>query len=309
MLSVIFATYNGADTLPTMLDAFTHLEQPIEWEVIAIDNASSDATSEILASYQTRLPLQIIYESRRGKNYALNRGLQNVRGDLVVFTDDDVIPEPDWLTCLLACAESRSDFDIFGGRILPHWNATPDPVVLRNAPLGITYGITPSRQETGPIFPGLIWGANMAVRKRVFDAGHRFNEGVGPNGRNYIMGSETEFNIRAAREGHKAWFCNTARIAHIIRVDQLQPSWVLGRAYRFGRSQWIQESTSGFDVPCIGGIPRWRFAAIAKEYARWISATIRLDKDTRFKADWEIHFLRGYLSQAVQSRRAVGPEA
>jgi glycosyltransferase involved in cell wall biosynthesis len=301
MVTLLFATHNGAATLPTMLGALTQIEHPSEWQVIVVDNASSDSTLQILESFREKLPLHILREPRRGKNSALNTGLQHASGDLIVFTDDDVIPHADWLSQMCKCAEANPDYDVFGGRILPHWSTDPDPVVMNNAPLGVTYALTPDEQVDGPVFPGLIWGPNMAVRKSVFAAGHRFNESVGPTGGNYIMGSETEFTIRIHRAGHKSWFCDAARVKHIIRTHQMSRDWVVKRAYRFGRNQWVQESGSGFSVPCIAGIPRWRLAALGQQYALWGTAALRGDANAAFRARWEIHFLRGFIREGLKS--------
>lgn len=303
MLTVIFATRNGARTLPRMLNSLVQLDYDAPWEVIAIDNDSSDDTLKILKQHESCLPLTIMQQPKPGKNQALNLGIPNAKGSLIVLTDDDVIVNPDWLKKLEECAEQHPDFDIFGGRILPHWDDSPDPIVLQNAPLGVTYALTPIDQEDGPIFPGLIWGANMAIRKSVFDAGHRFNTKIGPTKSDYIMGSETEFTIRIHNAGHQSWFCDDAQVRHIIRHEQLTQSWVIGRAYRFGRGQWVQDLEKGFNVPRIGNIPRWRIRALANEYIRKMVAYVKNDRNNLFKSRWEISFLKGYFYQAFNGIR------
>lgn len=302
MLTILFATHNGASTLPSMLESLTRLKATFQWEIIAVDNSSTDNTLVVLESFKNRLPLQIIEEPRRGKNIALNTGLARARGELIVLTDDDIIAEPKWIECLHECSVENPEFDVFGGRILPHWTVEPHSVVLENAPLGITYAITPEDQTAGPIFPGLIWGPNMAVRKRVFDTGQRFNEQVGPSVGNYIMGSETEFTLRVFRAGHKSWFCEGARVKHIIRPNQIRPTWVLKRAFRFGRNQWVQESAITTVVPLVFGIQRWRFSALANEYLSLISGIIRGDSGKIFRHRWEIEYLKGYLFEALRSK-------
>lgn len=304
-IDIVFSSYNGAGTLPRMLDALTRLETAHRWRVIAVDNASDDDTANVLNGHADRLPLTVLSEPRRGKNRALNRALEVVQGELVVFTDDDVVVETDWIDSLADCVIQNPEFDVFGGRILPSWPTDPDPLIVENAPLGITYAITPPDQQGGPINPGLIWGPNMAVRKSVFDDGHRFLETVGPSAGSYIMGSETEFTLRLGRHGHRSWYCDRAVVNHLIRPHQLSAEWVVERARRFGRNQWVQECNFPPEAktPKLFGVPRWRFSRLGTEYLRYATACVRRDRKARFLADWEIRFLHGYLQQAFNDTR------
>lgn len=300
-LSVLFSTRNGAKTLPLMLESMLGLELDEPIEIVAIDNGSSDATRNILADFQDRLPITVLSEEKPGKNRALNKGIEHARGDLLVFTDDDIIADRAWLTSLREAASDQPDFSIFAGRIEPHWLSKPSDVVLKNAPLGVTYAITPEDLATGPIRAGLVWGPNMAVRRHVFDAGYRFDSSVGPSGKNYAMGSETEFTTRIAEHGYTCWFCGEALVQHIIRDYQIDPSWVIGRAQRFGRNQWNQ--VGGTEIGRkIAGIPRWRFSQYGLNWMHYIQACRKGDDDAVFRARWEISVLNGYFLQAVRKR-------
>lgn len=289
-----------------MLDSLCRLDQTEPWEIIATNNGSTDDTPNILAAYERKLPLTVLSEPRPGKNRALNRAVAIAQGDLIVFTDDDIIAEPGWLSRLREVADAHAEFDVFGGRIVPCWSSPPPPVILRNAPLGVTYAITPEDQTPGPVSPGRIWGPNMAVRKRVFDAGHKFDESVGPAGRNYVMGSETEFTTRVEKFGYRSWFDDEACVQHIVRPEQVRPDWVVKRAHRFGRNQWMQ--TGGTERGAkIFGIPRWRFSSYGAYFLRSLKARLSRDEDQLFNARWQMSFLRGYLSEAWRRRRSGSP--
>lgn len=98
MISVILTSHNGESTLPLTLDALGKLLRPGDGvEFIAVDNASTDHTPNLLREAQDSLPLTVLSEPRPGKSFALNHALRHARGDLVVFTDDDVIPHAEWL--------------------------------------------------------------------------------------------------------------------------------------------------------------------------------------------------------------------
>ena len=273
-------------------------------EIIAVDNASTDSTKEIILSYQGALPISYLYCAERGKNIALNSAIGQITGDLVVFTDDDTICEPSWISTYACSALEHSEYDIFGGTILPHWESLPLPWLIENLPIGITYALTDPELQSGEIFPGLIWGPNMMVRRRVFDAGLRFNESVGPSAGQYAMGSETEFNIRAASMNHRCYFEPRAVVSHIIRPNQVHPEWVLGRAFRYGRNVWNEERLEGgqSDVPLVFGVPRWRVRRYLEH--RVLAGLRRLTggPEDAFRHDWEVMFLRGYFEQARKDR-------
>ena len=126
MMTVILPSHNGGDTIGRTLDAFCRLEQPEGgWRLVVVNNASTDNTSGIVNRYASRLPLLHIQETRLGKSNALNAGIEHVRGDFVVFTDDDVLPDANWLSEWRRVAHRYPEFGIFGGAIEPEFEVPP----------------------------------------------------------------------------------------------------------------------------------------------------------------------------------------
>jgi GT2 family glycosyltransferase len=152
---------------------------------------------------------------------------------------------------------------VFGGAILPEWPVEPPQWILDSVPLSTVYAVTDPDWEEGPIEPTCIWGPNMCIRHAVFtDGGLRFNEAVGPSGANYIMGSETEFTKRAYEKGYRAWHTRRPVVRHMIRENQLDPEWIIGRARRAGRAygrnaRLALEAGEACDVPMLLGWPHW----------------------------------------------------
>jgi glycosyltransferase involved in cell wall biosynthesis len=296
------ATFNGAATLPQVLAAHAALAPPAGgWRLYVVDDGSTDETPDILGAWQDRLPLHILRQPRRGKSAALNLAVECLLAEegseLFVFTDDDALPAPDWLREWAACARACRDYAVFGGTIVPAWSAAPPPWILRQAPLGLTYGLTAC--QDGPVFPGLVWGANMAVRRCVFAAGHRFDPRIGPGaaGRQaYAMGSETEFTRRVCAQGAQAWFCTAARVAHVIRPHQLTRAWILERARHYGRGTRCQEQRD--TAPRLFGVPRWMFARYALETLAQARSVLAHDRAGAFAHAWERAQIEGYLAQA-----------
>src|SRR5712664_4657115 len=175
MLTVLLATRNRAAILREVMEAYCHLHVPASgWKLVVVDNASTDQTQEVLASFIGRLPLHSIHEPRLGKNFALNAGLSCVEGDLVVLTDDDAFPNPDWLAQLRTAADAQPAFTMFGGVVLPRWEVPP-PAWVRWVDAGPVYTISDPALQEGPIEAHLLFGPDMAVRASAFQSGTRFD--------------------------------------------------------------------------------------------------------------------------------------
>jgi len=307
MLTVLMATHNGAETLPAVLDAYCKLHPPDGgWHLIVVDNGSTDSTKEIIASFRSRLPLTCISEPVLGKSVALNTGLLHATGDLVVLTDDDALPRPDWLVQIRLAADSQPSFSVFGGAILPQWEIPPEDWILKWCP---RLGITDPAWEEGPIAATRVYGGNMAVRAEAFQAGHRFDTSLGPGGRSYQMGEDTEFAQRLARAGFKAWHCKRAVVAHMILKNQMNKEWVLRRAIPSGRGEYRREFRGCPSSPkLLLGIPRYVIREILTQAIRFGRAKLSQDADTVFGERWRLHFLVGRAIEGrIIHKRAKSP--
>lgn len=307
MLTVIIPSYNGQRTLPEVLDGYTRLVEPRGgWKLVLADNGSNDRTPQIAAEYAQSLPITRVSEPRRGANWARLKGLECVEGDLVVFSDDDATPEPDWLVQLRGAADTHTDYDLFTGTILPRWETAPPEWILREVHLGVCFTLTDPQLVEGPVPPRSVFGPNMAFRRRVFDLGYRFDPAVGPSGANYPMGSETDFAQRLGEAGFKTWYCPAARVHHFIRKEQFDERWLLGRAFRYGRGLAFKEvreaATRGERSP--RGLKRWMVRRLAELHVARALAWISGDRDAAFSANWSVHELRGYLFELAERRKA-----
>jgi glucosyl-dolichyl phosphate glucuronosyltransferase len=236
MITVLFATRDRAEGLQRMLEALLAVQVPDGgWKLIVADNGSRDATSSVLQRYSNLLPLMVVNEPAAGKNRALNRAIPEIEGDLTVLTDDDIIPDHDWLIQLQRAAAAHPDATVFGGTVIPLWPGTRPPFISQKAvDFSILYAL--NEQPTGWCEAGVVFGPNMAVRTSVFTDGFTFAEDVGPDNsrRAYVMGGESDFVLRIMAAGHRAWFVADARVQHMIRPNQLTEPWILQRYYLRG---------------------------------------------------------------------------
>jgi L-malate glycosyltransferase len=299
MLSVLIATRNRARILRDVLETFCHLQQPSNgWELIVIDNGSTDGTAPTIASFAKRLPLHTEHERELGKNRALNRGLELVNGDLVVFTDDDTFPCMDWLVQLRKAADTQPTYSVFGGPILPRWE-TPPPHWVRWVEPGPVYTLTDPCLEEGPIEPHLIFGPNMAIRASMFQSGARFDPSMGPRGSSYPMGNETELLVRLGRYGHKAWHVKGAAVEHYIQKTQLKQAWVMHRALRFGRGRYRLHKKE--EIACTRlwmGVPRDLFLKTVKAGLDMIALRFSFKREAFFRSRWRFNFRLGRATEA-----------
>lgn len=299
MLTVLMATYNGERTLARVLAAYCDLEPPSGgWKLVIVDNGSTDRTKQIISSFETRLPLSYFFEPARGKSTALNTGLRHLGGDLVVMTDDDALPRPDWLVQMRIAADAQPSFSIFGGAIIAHWEVPPEAWVLKWQ-CGIL-SITDPDWEEGPISATRIYGPNLAVRSEVIKAGHRFDTSLGPTSSSYQMGEDTDFLQRLSKAGYRAWHCKQAVVRHMIRKDQLNREWVLRRAFPLGRAEYRRELRDEPNSPTLLlGMPRYAIREVFSQAARFLNATLTQDADRAFGERWRLHYLVG---RAIEGR-------
>src|SRR5271169_6552202 len=127
-ITVILCTFNRCQLLAEALHsvAVSTLPESVEWEVLVIDNNSTDQTREVVEDFCRRYPgrFRYLFEPQQGKSHALNTGIREARGDILIFTDDDVTVEPTWIHNLAAPLHS-GEWMGGGGRTLPERSFSP----------------------------------------------------------------------------------------------------------------------------------------------------------------------------------------
>ena len=304
-VSVMLATRDRADLLEQTMRHFARQELGgLTWQVIVADNGSSDGTAEVLRAAADALPLVAVTEPEPGKNRALNRALPLARGRLLVFTDDDVVPEPRWIAELVGAADRWPEHAIFGGRILPIFPLDTPAWLQEHWFVGAAYAKFELTQDEGPT-KKLPFGPNFMVRASAM-AGVRYQEEIGPSGDDYVSGSETELLLRLTRRGERIVYVPRATVGHVVRPNQLGVEWLFGRSYRLGRCLVELGMVQHEPAPRVGGVPLPVWARFAKEWI-YSLAGIRGDSRRRLVTGLDYHFLRGCIRQhrliAKRSRR------
>jgi glycosyltransferase involved in cell wall biosynthesis len=294
-VSVILATRNRADLLEqTLRHLARHELGSIACEVIVADNGSADRTPEVLRAAAGTLNLVSVTESKPGKNRALNRALPLARGRLLVFTDDDIVPEPGWIAELVAAAERWPDDAIFGGRILPIFPPGTPAWLERHWFVGAAYAKYDLAQGEGPT-KQLPFGPNFMVRASVM-SGVQYEEEIGPRGEDYVSGSETELLLRLTRPGRRVIYVPRATVGHVVRPNQTEVDWLFGRSYRLGRCLVELGMVQQNAAPRVAGVPLPVWARLGKEWLFSLSGAVG-GPERRFVTGLDYHFLRGCIRQ------------
>ena len=307
---IIFATRNGASAyLPRMLESLRALHAPSSGvRVLAVDSASDDDTPGLLRASQTDR-FEMLSVRKAGKNNALNAALEHVLpglpdDELIVFTDDDIIAEPDWLLAFERADMKARDADIFGGGIDPVFSVDPDGWLMALADK-FNVLFAQSRGEEGECPATSVYGPNMALRARCFKKGVRFDASIGPDGtQTYGMGSETEIFRRLEAAGRRAWYAPDARVGHMIKPSQMSFEAVMRRAWRHGAGS-VQMQSVAVGGRTLLGAPVWMRRNQLLAFAGETTSRLLMLEGANALANYELSWLSGAIEEARRQSRSL----
>jgi hypothetical protein len=274
-VAVIIATHNRARSLRQTLEAMARIDlQGIDASWIIVNNSCTDDTDTVVSSFRDQLNVQLLHEPKPGKNRAVNRALEiALQREIVIFTDDDVVPDASWLSEIAASCSRWPDHDIFGGRIHPLWPTGRKPSwVTQDWMLSIGFAHHDighlEREYPAGHYP---FGPNFWVRSRVFAQGLRFPENIGPAGSGRIMGSETALLHQLFQRGCRMVYCPAASVGHRVKPDDCRITSFAQRMHSHGRGRarihGIGDWQSQTHPPTF-----WR----SWQHLKWLCAKIRM---------------------------------
>lgn len=309
MLTVLLATHNGSDTIERTLAAMAELEPPPGgWKLVVVNNGSTDDTEARVLKWRDRLPMEYVVEPRLGKPIAMNTAFRHVAGDFIVMTDDDVLPDKDWLVAWRRAADCRPEITVFGGAIVPEFEVPP-PEWMPVGDYSMFFAATPARGEGEIVAADVfgihcdVFGPNFAVRRSAIDDQSMFdlNFFIGPLG---LMGEDTDFVRRLAARGHKVGFAPMARLRHIVQRSQTTWRWALRRCYRHGKFSFAVSRMSYTDPAKLPPMdfPRWRIRRVIESALALPFVAMQFDSRRLF-----LHLKRmAYDLGAIDQARLTG---
>jgi glycosyltransferase involved in cell wall biosynthesis len=240
-LTVVIVTRNRASVLEGALDSLAAQQPAAGWELVIVDNGSTDHTAIVVQRFRDRLPVSASWEPRPGKSRALNRALDIARGQVVAFTDDDVLLSPVWLREYLRGSRLYPDAAVFCGPIVPAFPPGVPAWLAEHEFSHAAFARFEPRTPEGLLpAPALPFGPNFAIR-RSRAQGMRFSLELGPSERGSFMCEDVEFVGRFRRRGEQMIFLPAASVTHRIRDELTRLPVLFDRAFYLGRSLILSE--------------------------------------------------------------------
>lgn len=292
-ITVALCTHNHADRLNRTLADLARLKSPASpWEFLIIDNASTDATSALLASDDWRpanMVVRIVREVKLGLSNARNRALEEARGEYVLFMDDDETPDPSWL---IEYEQAMRQYqpDALGGRIEVFFEDGAQPGWLQNELLGFLGKLDhgEARWLTERATP--IFGGNFAFHRSVFERIGNFDARLGRQGTANIGGEDTEIYRRLLEHGCRVRWVPSAIINHRIQTPKLRRGYFLDLHFRQGRMEGARKRGSGSHLP-----PLYLYPQFARAYGRALVTRLRQGADHSLRLEMNAAYFTGYV--------------
>lgn len=237
-VTVAFTTRNRAAILARTLDHLRRLRIPagLRWELVVVNNNSTDETAHVLGNV-TDLPIRTFFEQRDGKSHAANTATERARGDLILWTDDDVRPDPGWVEAYVHAAQWHPDAAYFGGPVRPWFESPPPPWLEKGVrKLGLAYGLLDLGPDERPFVRSeKPIGPNMAIR-RAYARRYPRDPVRGPRKVVRLMGEETHVLDRMRKDGLVGRWIPQAVVEHFIPAGRMTLAYVRYRYRLHGRT-------------------------------------------------------------------------
>lgn len=237
-MTVVVCTYNRADLLAGCLASFeTQTLDKDRFEVIVIDNNSTDHTQEVAHSFAGRIEnFRVVLEHKQGLSHARNRGWLEAQGPYVGYLDDDAMASNSWCEKILAAFEESDELTAaVGGKILP-WYQVPKPKwfsdVLEIRSCGDSAGFLPPEHARNGFS-----GSNMVLRKDILSAYGGFNPQFGMSGDTMYFSEETELFGRLFEDARRLWYDPEIIVYHLVSADNMKLANRFARGYKTGVAQ------------------------------------------------------------------------
>jgi glycosyltransferase involved in cell wall biosynthesis len=316
MISVVIATRDRAPLLAATLDAVCAQQSPgCPFEILIVDNGSVDETPQVVAAAARRSSVPVVYltEQKSGKSHALNTAVGHARGDLLVFTDDDVLPAPGWLAAY-AQAFSETGADYAAGRILPLWEAPPPRWLTHSlhGVLAVQDGGTRRLALTGIHDQVMPIGANMAIRRHVLDSVGGWNPRLGKLKNTLRTGEDHEFALRLVAAGFAGVYEPGASVRHRVSADRLRLAYFLRWCYGNGAIEAGLEEDYPSSAHYLFRVPRYLWRRLATDLVSGVSGIVTADAGRSTNGAMRLAWFAGYLRgrwHGARHARNVGAQA
>ncbi|MCC7486335.1 MAG: glycosyltransferase [Burkholderiales bacterium] len=271
-VSIVVCTKNRAARLAGAFAHHVRLRSTREWEIVFVNNGSTDETAAALAGFARAAPIRVrvLDEPRRGVSAGRNTGWRAAAGSVIAFIDDDCYPAEDYVDELWKCF-AEPELGYLGGRVLLY-DSADYPITIKESQL---------REAIPPrsfIVPGVLHGANMAFRRDVLERVGGFDERMGPG--TAVYGEELDIVARASAIGHPGAYDPRPAVYHhhgrsrAEEVRRIMEIYDVGRGAYFAKALADPRTRPHYLYPVArrlaGNVVHCRFAVMGRElYGAW----------------------------------------
>ena len=304
LITVAICTGNRASLLKRTLAAFAKLIIPsdVQWELLVVNNNCTDHTDEVIKQFDKKLPIRRLFESQAGHSVARNCAIAKANGQWILWTDDDVLVDPQWLSAYIKAIRSQPKFAFVGGTIEPWFEKTPPKWLTRHlVNLEGAFAIIRRDLETRPLKDDAIFGANMGFKTELLKS-NLFDPNLGLVGNNPMRGDETELISRLVELGHQGLWVGEAKVKHFIPNARMTTTYLWNFFKGLGQAQTRLSEPE--NATTLFGRPRWAVKAYASS---WLASNALLPLKNSM---WLHHFKRaarcaGVIQESRNNQKAL----
>ncbi len=300
-ISVVICTHNRDQYLGAAIDSL--LQQDFHsFEVVVVDNASSDRTREVTEARMSDPRLRYVYESTLGLNVARNRGVREGKADLIAYLDDDAIANPHWLSVIYEAYQREDNLGAAGGKIDLLWPQGVEPPSWLSPGLAENLGAYDLGDELIYIDRAGLTprGLNYSIRRDVWEAVGGFDMKLDRSGKNLLSNGDLYMTELVLKHGWKVAYLPDAVVQHQVFADRVKREWFLSRGWWQGISECYREKLSG-----RAGIGQLRRGG--ERFVRGLYKSVKYFGDPAQRFDNLVYAYGqiGYLSAAIQGMLAA----
>jgi glucosyl-dolichyl phosphate glucuronosyltransferase len=257
-ICVAICTWNRAEMLRKTLEKMVLLEKTdeFEWNLIVVNNNCTDNTDNVLLSFETKLPLKHITEPKPGLSNARNAAVRETDGDYVIWTDDDVLVDKNWLLAYVDAFKKWPEAAVFGGPVEPWFEGVPPKWLQKYWKLASDAFAARDFGEDPVAFNSankcLPYGANYAIRMKEQKA-HLYDPDLGIRGEEIVLGEETQVVKKILASGSTGWWVPGAKVLHWIPKNRQSFNYI--EQYFMGAGKTDVRTMETVQGPFFMGVP------------------------------------------------------
>ena len=246
-ISAIICTHNRDQYLGAAIDSLLNQDFAGEYEVIVVDNASSDRTREVIEARLFHPRLRYVHESTLGLSVARNTGAKQALSPILAYLDDDAVASSQWLQVLHGAYQNHERLAIAGGKVTLLWAEGMQPPRWLSAGLAGNLGAYDLGNAIVYIDrPGLTpRGLNYSIRQSFLEQIGGFDVNLGRVGKNLLSNEELVMTEQALALGWQVAYLPAATVAHNVAPERVRREWFLNRGWWQGISECYREQSAG----------------------------------------------------------------